>query len=446
MPSPLLARVVAIASLIARREVAPDEAIATAPGLDSLAVAEILAALSTELGRDVPARCWFEARTLADLARGLDPTAAPPASAASAELAAADRARPPVATRRLRIVSAIRTVVVTGATGFLGAHVVEALLERRLAVTCLVRAGDDEHAAARLRAALAARSIPVTGGARLRAVAFDLEAPALDRVGAMDAIVHAGAAVSWLASYPALRLANVLGTHALLTRAAATGAPFHHVSTISAAPPGGDESSRLGFDDALAATPYLLSKWIAEQHVLRAGADGHPVVVHRAALIAAHSRRGVANRDDFLHRYLATCAELGLYLDDDDAVLDVVAVDALAAAIAAGVDAPAPPGAVLHHAAGHHAPSYAAIGRALCAAGIAVAPASHATFRAALAAAPAARLHPLASFVPDQPRSRPAPWSTARSDAWLADAGLDGAAPAPEAIVHHARRLAGVAS
>jgi thioester reductase-like protein len=439
MSSSLLARVVRITSLVARRAIDADEPIATAPGLDSFAVAEILAALSTELGRDVPARCWFEARTLAELAGRLDPHA-PPASAASAELAAADRARPPVEPRRLRIVSAIRTVAVTGATGFLGAHVVEALLARRLAVTCLVRASDDDHAAARLHAALAARDIPVAGGARLRAVAFDLEAPAIDRLGAVEAYVHAGAAVSWLASYPALRPANVLGTQALLARAAATGAPFHHVSTISAAPHGGDETSRLSFDDALAATPYVLSKWIAEEHVLGAGAAGHPVVVHRPSLMAAHSRRGVGNRDDFLQRYLATCAELGLYLDDDDAVIDVVAVDAVAAAIAAGVDA-APPAPVVHHAAGDRAPSYAAIGRALRAAGVAVAPAPHATFRAALAAAPTARLHPLAAFVPDRPRPRQAPWSTARSDAWLAGAGLAGAAPVPEAIIDHARRL-----
>ena len=254
----------------------------------------------------------------------------------------------------------IRTVLLTGATGFLGAHLVESLRARGLDVVCLVRvAGDargDDAAQARLARVLAERRIPDPGApaarrGSVRAIAGDLAAPdlgGLAGLGSIDAIVHAGATVSWLASYPALRGPNVLGTLALLELAAARGIPLHHVSTISTAPADGDEDSRLDLPAALTSTPYGLSKWIAEEHVRRAGVAGVPVAIYRPAMIAAHTERGLGNRDDFPTRYMAGCLELGRYIADEAAVIDLTPVDFVAAAIAALVVAH-PRGGGVHH-------------------------------------------------------------------------------------------------
>jgi thioester reductase-like protein len=317
-------------------------------------------------------------------------------------------------------------VLLTGATGFLGAHLVESLRAHGLGVACLVRAPDDAAAAARLARALADRRIPMPGG--VRALAGDLAAPdlraTLDGIHEVDAIVHAGAAVSWLASYPALRGPNVLGTLALIELAAARGLPLHHVSTISTAPPDGDEDSRLALPAALASTPYALSKWIAEEHVRRAAAAGAPVANYRPAMIAAHTERGIGNAGDFPTRYLAGCTELGRYIADEAAVMDLTPVDFVAAAIAALVVAEPRGGGVHHLANTDQSPSYAALGRAMAAAGAPVRPVPYAEFRAALLADRACRLHPLAAYFPETFSLGMGPWPCRRTTAALAALGV----------------------
>jgi len=412
----LAERIARIASQVAKRAISIDEPLGAGIGVDSLAAAEILAAISEELERDVPLAWWFEARTIGDLAARL--VAAPAATdvAANRELARADLALAtptPISTSP----PPVRRVLLTGATGFLGAFLVEALHAHGIAVTCLVRARDDAEAQRRLDAVLAEREID----APATAIAGDLAALAIDID--VDAIVHAGATVSWLASYEALRAPNVLGTLALLELAARRGVPFHHVSTISTAPADGDETSLLAFETALVSTPYALSKWIAEAHVRRAGEAGLPVAVYRPAMIAADTRRGIGNADDYLNRYLVGCAELGLYIDREDAVIDMTPVDFVARAIATCV-ARGRTGETLHLANVEQSMTYAALGRALVAAGLCAAPATYEAFRAALLANRTSRLHPLAAFFPARFSLGMGPWPCARSVETLAAQGI----------------------
>lgn len=373
----------------------------SADGVDSLAVAEILAALSDELGRDIPLAWWFEARDLADFAARLGRFAGG-SEGATRELASADRTLPlPAATTFVQ--RDIERVLLTGATGFLGRHLVERLLARGIAVTALVR-GD------------AGRVDP-----RVHVVAGDLtQLPAIP--DDIDAIVHNGAVVSWLSSYQQLRAPNVLATLALLELAAARGIAFHYVSTISTIPVGGGEEAFLGFDAALAGTPYGLSKWVAEALARRARAGGMPVAIYRPAMISAHSTRGTANPDDFVQRYLAGCIELGCYIDRDDAKQDLTPVDFVADAVAA---------LVASHARGSYnltnigqSPTFAAIGKALAAAGHAVEPVTYDEFRARLGAK-ATRLTPLAAFFPPRFSLGTGPWGRSDTLAALAALGVE---------------------
>jgi fatty acid CoA ligase FadD9 len=402
--SPLAARVRRVAARVLGRAI--DALPLADAGVDSLTAAELMAALGDELGREVPLALWFEAPTLDALAARLEHVAVD--LGAMSALVQEDRARAVALELTAPARAPARTVLVTGATGFLGAHLVEALLERtELDVLCLVRAADEPSARGRLDARFA--ELGIRTNARVDVVVGDLASPRLglpdERWDALaeriDVVLHAGATVSWLAPYSALRAPNVHGTTALLELAGAHGRAraFHHVSTISTAPADGDERSSLSLEAVRGTTPYALTKWIAEEHVRTTGTRGLPVAIHRPAMIAPHSARGVGNVDDFLHRYLLGAAELGLYVDDASARVDVTPVDYVASGIVALLDRGATD--TSHFANIEGSPTFAELGRMLRQAGLDVRPASYAEFRSALVHRRPARLAPLAAFFPD---------------------------------------------
>jgi fatty acid CoA ligase FadD9 len=429
----IAARLAAVAGEVVGRAVDPDEPIHHGLGVDSLTVAELLRAAALELGREIPLALWFASRSLADLAsrldRGLLGERAPIVDPAiqDLELPLAFGAEGRAAAR-----SPFEAVLLTGATGLLGVHLLEELVARSSAqIVCLVRAPSDEAAAARVEQTMARYGIPSPPRSRWSARAGDLAAPSLGLEAArwsalaeeIDLIVHAGAEVSWLDPYEALRVPNVLGTHALLRLAADLRTkPMHFVSTISAAPPDGDESSCLRLAEARASSGYGLSKWVAEQLVRRAATGGHPTAVYRPAMITGHSARGLGNPDDFVHRYLRACLSFGRYLDLETERLDMTPVDFVAGAIVALL-ANRPEGGATHHLTNlDRSLSYRALGVAMTSAAHPLAPASYARFRAEVVDAPGSPLRPLGAYFPEDGFGlRMGPWPCSATQARLAE-------------------------
>ncbi|WP_407562405.1 amino acid adenylation domain-containing protein [Streptomyces sp. 184] len=310
----------------------------------------------------------LEAPTPAGLARQLTadgPRAAPswvPDTEAKLSPALRFTAAPPPA-------GGPREVLLTGATGFVGAFLLAELLRATTArVHCLVRARTAAEACERLAAALRAYGIDAAAGdPRTVVVPGDLGAVDLGagperwaglRDG-VDTIVHAGARVHHLSPYARLKPANVEGTRTLLGLAA-EGRPkaFHHLSTLGvfrahgpAAPPVTEESPT-GGEQHPYGKGYSASKWVADRLVERAFARGASGGIHRLGRIWAHSATGAVNRDDMFSRLLASCAELGCHPVEpalDEALLPV---DVLARAVVALVlRDDGGPGAVhhLHH-------------------------------------------------------------------------------------------------
>ncbi|GAA1681543.1 type I polyketide synthase [Fodinicola feengrottensis] len=220
----------------------------------------------------------------------------------------------------------LQAVLLTGATGFLGAFLCAELLAQTDAVVhCLVRAADPEAGRDRILARMAESGLPGDAD-RIVAVPGDLAAPRLGLsttefealAHRIDAVYHCGAWVNFVRPYPALKPANVGGTKEILRLAAKSGIPVHHVSTLAVLaggivggadrlPEDGELPPPVGHD-----TAYSESKWVAEKLVHLAAARGLPVSVYRPGVVLGDSRTGVSNVDDYMTAMVTGCVRLGL--------------------------------------------------------------------------------------------------------------------------------------
>ena len=357
-----------------------------------------------------------------------------------------------------------RTILLTGATGLLGAHLLESLVRGTEAhVLCLARAKDDASATARIAGALTHYGIVELDPRRFSGVAADLAAPGLGLgelafsrlCASVDTIVHAGADVNWLKPYASVRLTNVLGTATLVRMASTTTKKaLHYVSTISTAPTYGDESTFLDERDAKASSGYALSKWVAEALVRRAARLGLPVAIHRPGMITGHHERARGNRDDFVNRYLRACIRYGVALDRPER-LDMTPVDYVSQAIAASVTSSLRGSSptTTHLCNMHASPDYRTIARAIAHAGVECRTVDYAAFRTEAVLPSDSPLRALASYFPAAgfamgtapPRGSDAhePWPSERTRDWLAARGILCPVADTKLIERYVKALAG---
>jgi len=240
-----------------------------------------------------------------------------------------------------------RRIFLTGATGFVGSHLLAALLRDGDArITCHVRAADEASARARLRNALARRQM---AGAwkddRVDVLTGDLAAAELgldDRACRFvreecDAIYHCGAQVDFLHPYAALKRANVESVRTLLDWTA-RGRPksFHHVSTMSVIDSGNSvapvcEQSELSAWRGLIGG-YSQSKWVGDTLARRAQANGLPVAVYRLGAVTGDCTHAICNETDLIWRLARIYAALEA-MPDLDLPLHMTPADDVAHAI-----------------------------------------------------------------------------------------------------------------
>ncbi|ARZ66632.1 hypothetical protein SMD11_0967 [Streptomyces albireticuli] len=194
------------------------------------------------------------------------------------------------------------TVVMTGATGFLGSRLLRALLATGTdRVTVLGRDGLRplaERVAAALHGCGATEDELVRAQERVTAVRVDLTRPRLGLTPEAhrwlgeraEAIWHCAAALSPAGTEAALTPVNVTGTCRLTELAdhAPAGVPFLHLSTacVSAEPAPGSRERRSSPAAADAFTGYQRTERRAEE-VVRAWSDGRrPALVLRPSVLA----------------------------------------------------------------------------------------------------------------------------------------------------------------
>ncbi|MGW4129424.1 carboxylic acid reductase [Amycolatopsis japonica] len=265
---------------------------------------------------------------------------------------------------------AAQTVLLTGATGYLGRFLclewLSRLSETGGKLLCIVRGSDAEAARARLDAAFDSgdadlvRKYRELAAGRLEVLAGDVGEGDLGLSSAtwrrlaetVDLIVHPAAQVNHLLPYHQLFGPNVAGTAGLIRLAITTQLkPFTYISTTGVlfghtenAPESADirRISPVRRLDTSYANGYGVSKWAGEV-LLREANElcGLPVATFRSDMILAHSSyTGQLNVPDLLTRLLLSLIATGIapgsfYVSGRSAHYDGLPVDFIAKAVTA---------------------------------------------------------------------------------------------------------------
>jgi amino acid adenylation domain-containing protein/thioester reductase-like protein len=241
-----------------------------------------------------------------------------------------------------------RDILLTGATGFLGAHLLSELAAATDArIWCLVRETDETGALRRIARAAARYQLPAPDPSRVMPLPGDLAEPGLGLPEArfrdlgrdLDVIFHAGALVNFIYPYQDLRAANVAGTREIIRLAGLyRGIPVHYVSTTAVLAGLGVAGVHAVTEETPLADPerlqmgYVETKYVAEELLRNAGRAGLPVAIYRPLDIVGSIDTGAWSTSTEMCALIRFMTDTGL-APAIDLPLDFVPADVCAAAI-----------------------------------------------------------------------------------------------------------------
>jgi len=216
------------------------------------------------------------------------------------------------------------SVFLTGATGYLGAFLLEELLRKfpNIKVYCLIRTRqkDTQLAMQRIRNTLynydlyspeiESRIVPVVGDLTLPEFGLSkIDFSVL--ADEMDLIFHCGSLVNYVYSYKVMKPSIVNGTHEILRLASMHHPkPVHYISTNGIFIGKNENCCENHHIDIYAdhlIGGYEQAKWVAEKMVWMAIDRGLPVCIYRPGNIGHHRKTGAHNANDFQTMLLNTC-------------------------------------------------------------------------------------------------------------------------------------------
>nr|VFK30975.1 MAG: amino acid adenylation domain-containing protein/thioester reductase domain-containing protein [Candidatus Kentron sp. MB] len=243
-----------------------------------------------------------------------------------------------------------RAILVTGTTGFLGAFLLDQLLQQTKArIHCLVRGCNTPAQGKRKIVNNLKRYLlyPDSSDARIIPVIGDLSKPLLglherqfqQLAREIDLIYHAATFLNLAYPYTTLRDTNVRGTREILRLASQIKSkPIHFVSSPAVFKSTGyfnkpsiREEDPIE-DCAVVYGGYAQSKWVEEQLLEIARSRGMPINIYRPGSISGHSKTGASNTDQVMERLLKSFVEQGC-APQMDITFDFTPVDYVSQAI-----------------------------------------------------------------------------------------------------------------
>ncbi len=266
------------------------------------------------------------------------------------------------------------SILLTGATGFLGSYILRDLLSRRrkINVVAHVRGKSADTALRRVKETCRAYGFWAEDwDSRIRCVTGNLGDPKLglsDEIWeelsqSVDIVIHNGALVHWVYPYSKLQAPNVQGTvDAIKLCAAGKPKTFIFVSSTSVldndyyvqlsdrlcseGKAGIPETDDLEGSSTGLTVGYGQVKWVSEYLTREAGRRGLRGAIIRPGYVSGDSQTGVTNTDDFLIRMLKGCIQLSAHPDISNTI-NMCPVDFVARLIVAAAFHPGPSLAVI---------------------------------------------------------------------------------------------------
>lgn len=249
-----------------------------------------------------------------------------------------------------------RAILLTGASGFVGSHLLADLLATRQAdIYCLVRGDSAEQAGQRLDAVLQKHHIALSAEQRSRVyvVPGNLAEPRFalpdeqyqQLCRQVDIIYHSASAVNFIQPYSYMKRDNVQGLNEIIRFATHLRTkPLMLLSTISVYSWGHLHTGKrvmLESDDidqnlpaVLSDLGYVRSKWVMEKIADLAALQGLPLMTFRLGYATSHSRSGVSADYQWWGRLVQTCLSSGTVPDLRDLREGLTTVDYMTNAIA----------------------------------------------------------------------------------------------------------------
>ncbi len=218
--------------------------------------------------------------------------------------------------------------LLTGATGFLGAFILDQLFKQTKAdIYCLVRSPDSAEGRKRISANLQQYLLENRASSdRIKIICGDLSSPLLGLskrdhemlAEKIDIIYHNGASVNWIYPFSRLKQVNVDSVSEILRLACRQNLkPVHYTSTIAVFPLLNNKPGRVFYEDDsldhgdIMLGGYSQTKWVAENNLILARERGIPVSIYRPGIISGHSTSGAWTTSDVISRLIKSWIELG---------------------------------------------------------------------------------------------------------------------------------------